>query len=159
MTPCFLHRTEYSPLSVLRQILTLLSAHDGARLTRRHRWVLYALMTLGRFPKQQRFHGHPIGRHRRDLANWLENKRELKARTGISDGSKFVKLVRQPARHNRIQFDFEFEGVRYRPTLERAPTEANLHRARLQLQGIKERIAPGTFSFAEEFLEYRFRKH
>ncbi len=60
---------------------------------------------------------------------------------------------------SRIQFDFEFEGVRYRPTLERAPTEANLRRARPQLQGIKERIAHGTFSFAEEFPEYRFRKH
>ena len=49
--------------------------------------------------------------------------------------------------------------MRYRPTLERAPTEANLRRARLQLKGIKERIAHGTFSFAEEFPEYRFRKH
>ena len=60
---------------------------------------------------------------------------------------------------NRIQFDFEFEGVRYRPTLERAPTEANLRRARLQLQGIKERIAHGTFAFGEEFPDYRFKKH
>ena len=51
----------------------------------------------------------------------------------------------------RIQFDFEYEGVRYRPTLQRAPTEANLRRARLQLNGIKERIANGTFSFSEEF--------
>ena len=41
----------------------VLSAHDVARLTRRHRWVLYALTALGRFPKQQRFRGHPIGWH------------------------------------------------------------------------------------------------
>ena len=41
-----------------------------------------------------------------------------------------------PLGTRRIQFDFEFEGVRYRPTLERAPTEANLRRARLQLQGM-----------------------
>jgi integrase len=31
---------------------------------------------------------------------------------------------------DRIQFDFEFDGVRYRPTLKRSPTEANLKRAR-----------------------------
>ncbi|MGP0084503.1 MAG: Arm DNA-binding domain-containing protein [Steroidobacteraceae bacterium] len=37
---------------------------------------------------------------------------------------------------NRIQFDFEFDGVRYRPTLKRSPTEANLKRARKQLQEI-----------------------
>src|SRR5208282_4668204 len=58
----------------------LLSAHDVARLTRRHRWVLFALTAVGRFPKQQRYHGHAIGWHRRDLAHWLESKRELKAR-------------------------------------------------------------------------------
>lgn len=30
---------------------------------------------------------------------------------------------------NRIQFDFEFDGVRYRPTIERIPSEGNLRRA------------------------------
>jgi hypothetical protein len=50
---------------------------------------------------------------------------------------------------DRIQFDFEFEGVRYRPTLKRSPTEANLKRARKQLQEIKQRIAAGTFVFSE----------
>ena len=74
-------------------------------------------------------------------------------------GRKSLNRGVSPLGANRIQFDFEFEGVRYRPTLERSPTEANLRRARLQLQGIKERIAHGTFSFAEEFPEYRFRKH
>ena len=59
----------------------------------------------------------------------------------------------------RIQFDFEYQGVRYRPTLERVPTEANLRRARMQLAAIKERIARGTFSFAEEFPTYRFIAH
>jgi integrase len=56
---------------------------------------------------------------------------------------------------NRIQFDSEFDGVRYRPTLERAPTEANLRRARKQLDDIKARIADATFSFAEEFPDFR----
>jgi hypothetical protein len=31
---------------------------------------------------------------------------------------------------NRIQFDFEFEGARYRPKVPHIPTEANLRRAR-----------------------------
>ena len=60
---------------------------------------------------------------------------------------------------DRIQFDFEFEDVRYRPTLKRSPTEANLKRARKQLQEIKERIAAGTFVFLEEFPDYRFTKN
>jgi hypothetical protein len=59
-----------------------------------------------------------------------------------------------PAGAARIQFTFKFEGVRYRPTLRRTPTEANLRRAREQLVGIKARIASGTFSFAEEFPGY-----
>lgn len=54
---------------------------------------------------------------------------------------------------DRIQFDFEFDGVRYRPTLKRSPTEANLKRARKQLLEIKQRIAAATFVFAEEFPE------
>ena len=57
---------------------------------------------------------------------------------------------------DRIQFDFEFDGVRYRPTLKRSPTEANLKRARKQLQEIKRRIATGVFVFPEEFPDYRF---
>ena len=56
---------------------------------------------------------------------------------------------------DRIQFDFEFEGVRYRPTLARIPTEANLRRARNQLEDIKARIAHGTFNFSEEFSDFR----
>jgi len=54
-------------------------------------------------------------------------------------------------RSNRIQFDFEIDGVRYRPSLKRVPTEANLRRAAAQLADIKVRIAHGTFNFAEEF--------
>jgi len=57
---------------------------------------------------------------------------------------------------DRIQFDFKFDGVRYRPTLKRSPAEANLKRARKQLLEIKQRIAAATFVFAEEFPDYRF---
>jgi integrase len=56
---------------------------------------------------------------------------------------------------NRIQFDFVFDGVRYRPTLVRAPTEANLRRARSHLEDIKQRITVGAFCFADEFPDYR----
>ncbi len=44
--------------------------------------------------------------------------------------------------------------VRYRPTLTRIPTEANLRRARKQLQELKARIANGTFRFAEDFPDF-----
>src|SRR5580693_7039836 len=56
----------------------------------------------------------------------------------------------------RIQFDFMFEGVRYRPSIRRPPSEANLRRARERLDEIKRQIDAGTFSFAEEFPDYRF---
>jgi hypothetical protein len=55
----------------------------------------------------------------------------------------------------RIQFDFRLSGVRYRPTLNAIPTEANLRRAREHLKTIKERIRLGTFSFMEEFADFR----
>ena len=55
----------------------------------------------------------------------------------------------------RIQFTFVLAGVRYRPTLPWTPTETNLRRARQHLIGVKARIADATFSFAEEFPDYR----
>jgi len=58
---------------------------------------------------------------------------------------------------DRIQFDFEFEGVRYRPTIKRMPNEGNLRRAHKQLIDIKNRIARGAFKFEEEFPDYRFK--
>jgi integrase len=60
------------------------------------------------------------------------------------------------APRGRIQFDFKFEGIRYRPTIRRPPSEANLRRARERLTAIKHQIEVGTFSFAEEFPDYRF---
>ena len=59
---------------------------------------------------------------------------------------------------DRVQFTFMFEGIRYRPTLPWTSTEANLRRARQHLIGIKTRILAGTFSFAEEFPDYRHIK-
>jgi integrase len=60
-----------------------------------------------------------------------------------------------PKGSRSIQYDFMFRGVRYRPSLRQASTEANLRRAREHLGVIKERIAAGTFQFAEEFPAYR----
>src|SRR4051812_27571205 len=60
------------------------------------------------------------------------------------------------APRGRIQFDFTFNGIRYRPSIKRPPSEANLRRAREQLEGIKHQIRLGTFSFEEEFSDYRY---
>lgn len=60
------------------------------------------------------------------------------------------------AKENRIQVDFELDGVRYRPTIECSPTPANLMRARKRLEDIKQRIARSCFNFEEEFPGYRF---
>ena len=56
----------------------------------------------------------------------------------------------------RIQFNFVFDGIRYRPSIKRPPSEANLRRARERLEAIKHQIRLGTFSFEEEFPDYRF---
>ena len=57
---------------------------------------------------------------------------------------------------DRIQFAFQFEGRRFRPTLLMTPSALNLRRARENLRRIKARIAAGTFSFADEFPDYRY---
>ncbi|MEJ1962897.1 MAG: DUF3596 domain-containing protein [Gammaproteobacteria bacterium] len=62
-----------------------------------------------------------------------------------------------PKGRHRIEFTFFYDGKRYRPTVKRPPTEANLRRARIQLEAIKTRIEAGTFSFVEEFPGYKFK--
>jgi hypothetical protein len=71
-------------------------------------------------------------------------------------GSKWFTGSVVAASRGRIQFDFMFEGVRYRPSIRRPPSEANLRRARERLDAIKHQIEVGTFLFAEEFPDYRF---
>ncbi|MFC4314174.1 Arm DNA-binding domain-containing protein [Steroidobacter flavus] len=63
----------------------------------------------------------------------------------------------QAKERDRIEFTFVFNNKRYRPTLQRTPTEANLRPAREQLKDIKRRIDAGTFTFIEEFPDYKFR--
>src|SRR6185437_10670244 len=71
-------------------------------------------------------------------------------------GSKWFTGGVVAAPRGRIQFDFRFDGVRYRPSIKRPPSEANLRRARERLEVIKRQIQLGIFSFAEEFPDYRY---
>ena len=58
--------------------------------------------------------------------------------------------------HERIQFDFVLDGVRYRPSVIKRPTDANLQRAREQLEELRERVRAGTFCFENEFPTFRY---
>lgn len=49
----------------------LLSAHDVARLTRRHPLILSVLAALGKFPRELRFRGRGVGWSRSEIADWL----------------------------------------------------------------------------------------
>jgi predicted DNA-binding transcriptional regulator AlpA len=57
----------------------ILTSHEVARLTRRHRWILSALSFVGRFPKKREFHGRPIGWVRTDVNHWLRGRRHVQA--------------------------------------------------------------------------------
>ena len=70
-------------------------------------------------------------------------------------GSKWFTGGVVAAPRGRIQFDFIFKGTRYRPSIKRPPSEANLRRARERLESIKHQIRLDTFSFEEEFPDYR----
>lgn len=71
-------------------------------------------------------------------------------------GSKWFTGGVVAAPRGRIQFDFILDGVRYRPTIKRPPSEANLRRARERLEVVKRQIELGIFSFEEEFPKYRY---
>jgi integrase len=70
-------------------------------------------------------------------------------------GSKWFTGGVVAAPRGRIQFDFIFKSIRYRPSIKRPPSEANLRRARERLESIKQQICLGAFSFEEEFPDYR----
>jgi integrase len=72
-------------------------------------------------------------------------------------GRKAILSAVRAKGRDRIQFDFELDGKRYRPTVDRIPSEANLRRAHKQLQDIRDRIKNGTFAFDEEFPDYRYK--
>ena len=71
-------------------------------------------------------------------------------------GSKWFTGGVVAASRGRIQFDFVLDGVRYPPSIKRPPSETNLRRARERLEVIRHQIELGTFSFEEEFPDYRF---
>jgi hypothetical protein len=71
-------------------------------------------------------------------------------------GSKWFTGGVVAAPRGRIQFDFVLDGIRYRPSIKRPPSEANLRRARERLEVIKRQIDQGTFCFEAEFPDYRF---
>jgi hypothetical protein len=71
-------------------------------------------------------------------------------------GSKWFTGGVVAASRGRIQFDFVLDGIRYRPSIKRPPSETNLRRARERLEVIRHQIELGTFSFEEEFPDYRF---
>ena len=48
-------------------------------------------------------------------------------------GGKAVLSGVRPKGKNGVEFDFSFQGKRYRPTIARVPSEANLRRAHKQL--------------------------
>src|SRR3546814_933427 len=58
---------------------------------------------------------------------------------------------------DRIEFEIYIGEQRYRPTVKRPATPANLRRARVQLDAIDKAIAAGTFDFAQEFPDYRLK--
>ncbi len=80
----------------------ILTAHDVARLTRRHPWELWALTLVRRFPKRCRFHGRAIGWLRSDVLGWISD------RSGVQK-TVAVKTVRTRAskdsRQGRLPLD------------------------------------------------------
>jgi predicted DNA-binding transcriptional regulator AlpA len=87
----------------------LLTAHEVARLTRRHRWMVSALTLLGRFPKQERFRGRGIGWNRHDVERWLRSESGV-ASAELSGGpissicrtrGRARSCLRSPANHTR----------------------------------------------------------
>lgn len=57
---------------------------------------------------------------------------------------------------DRIELCFSYQGKRYRPTLDWAPTQTNLKNAKRRLLEIRRRIHDGTFSFRDEFPDYKW---
>jgi hypothetical protein len=55
-------------------------------------------------------------------------------------GSKWFTGGVAAAPRGRIQVDFIVNGIRYRPSIKRPPSEANLRRARERLESIKQQI-------------------
>jgi predicted DNA-binding transcriptional regulator AlpA len=77
----------------------LLTSHEVARLTRRHRWVLAALTVAGCFPLKQRFHGRSIGWRRNDVERWLAERSATEHRNHSRPAN--IGFTRSPQRDQR----------------------------------------------------------
>jgi integrase len=70
-------------------------------------------------------------------------------------GRKSIMGGVRPKGLRRIQFDFEIDGVRFRPTLPWAPTPANLEQAQKLNARIKAQIEAETFVFSDVFPKFK----
>jgi hypothetical protein len=70
-------------------------------------------------------------------------------------GRKSIMGGVRPKGLRRIQFDFEIDGVRFRPTLPGAPTPANLEQAQKLNARIKAQIEAETFVFSDVFPKFK----
>ena len=61
----------------------------------------------------------------------------------------------RPKGFRRIQFDFEIDEVRFRPTLPWIPTHSNLEQAQKLNARIKAQIEAGTFVFSDVFPKFK----
>src|SRR5882724_3943573 len=82
-------------------------------------------------------------------------KSPLTSNRSISMGRKSIMGGVRPKGLRRIQFDFEIDGVRFRPTLPWTPTPANLEQAQRLNARIKAQIEAGTFVFSDVFPKFR----
>ena len=80
----------------------LLTAHDVARLARRHQLILRTLALVGRFPKQVRFHGRRIGWRRTEVLDWVSRDPALAA-------SRPAVTTRRCVRHHPRQASLPLE--------------------------------------------------
>jgi predicted DNA-binding transcriptional regulator AlpA len=87
----------------------ILTAHDVARLTRRHQWEVCALALVGRFPRKRRFRGRSIGWSRSDVLAWL-TKNLRTARGPLNAGVGGVRV----ARHGSLPLGFTLPHVHRR---------------------------------------------
>jgi hypothetical protein len=70
-------------------------------------------------------------------------------------GRKSIMGGVRPKGFRRVQFDFEIDGVRFRPTLPWTPTAANLEQAQKLNARIKAQIEAGTFVFSDVFPKFK----
>jgi len=77
----------------------LLSAHDVARLTRRHRLIVAGLALCGRLPKRRRYYGGVSGWLRSEVMDWMARSLAV----APQDGNERISGPRHCARRHQRQ--------------------------------------------------------